>query len=152
VLSGAFLADRLRRRTPAGRLLTIGMSSLVGGPVALAAVRMPERVVFVVLGGLAMYLFAFSIPCVGPLLHQVVSPRLRATAMAAYLLVVHTMGNATAPTVIGWLSDRTNDLRLGLSAAPVMAVASGLVALWGSRFVGQDAGAMRGRLKTGAGE
>jgi predicted MFS family arabinose efflux permease len=147
VLSGAFLADHLLRRSPAGRLLTVSISSLLGGPVALAAVLVTGRVPFVILGGLAMYAFTFSIPCIAPLIHQVTRPRLRATAMAVYLFVVHTLGNATAPAVIGWLSDRSGDLRLGMILAPVMALVSGLVGLWGTRFVGEDAEEMRVRLQ-----
>jgi predicted MFS family arabinose efflux permease len=150
VLSGAFLADRLLRQTPAGRLLTISISSLIGGPVALAAVLVSDRVPFVVLGGLAMYAFTFSIPCIGPLIHQVTRPRLRATAMAVYLLVVHTLGNATAPAVIGWLSDQSGDLRLGMIVAPFMALGSGLVGLWGTRFVGRDAEQMKACLQAEA--
>jgi MFS family permease len=150
VLSGAFLADRLLRRTPSGRLLTIGISSLLGGPIALAAVLVTSRVPFVVLGGLAMYAFTFSIPCIGPLIHQVTRPRLRATAMAVYLFVVHTFGNATAPAVIGWLSDQSGDLRLGMILAPTMALVSGLVGLWGMRFVGEDAGEMQACLRAEA--
>ena len=150
VLSGAFLADRLLRRTPAGRLLTISISSLVGGPIALAAVLVTGRVPFVILGGLAMYAFTFSIPCIAPLIHQVTRPRLRATAMAVYLFVVHTLGNATAPAVIGWLSDRSGDLRLGMILAPMMALVSALVGLWGMRFVGEDAEKMEARLRAEA--
>jgi MFS family permease len=150
VLSGAFLADHLLRRWPAGRLMTIGISSLIGGPIALAAVLVSGRVPFVILGGLAMYAFTFSIPCIAPLIHQVTRPRLRATAMGVYLLVVHTLGNATAPAVIGWLSDQSGDLRLGMIVAPVMALASGLVGLWGTRFVGRDAEEMRARLQAEA--
>ncbi|MEA3376458.1 MAG: MFS transporter [Chloroflexota bacterium] len=150
VLSGAFLADHLLLRTPAGRLLTMSIGTLIGGPVALAAVLVPGRVPFVILGGLAMYAFTFSIPCVGPLIHQVTRPRLRATAMAIYLLVVHILGNATAPTVVGWLSDRSGDLRLGIVVAPLAALLSGLLGLWGTRFVAQDGKKMRARLRAEA--
>ena len=150
VLSGAFLADRLLRRSPAGRLLTVSISSLVGGAVSLAAVLVTGRVPFVILGSLAMYAFTFSIPCIAPLIHQVTRPRLRATAMAVYLFVVHTLGNATAPALIGWLSDRSGDLRLGMILAPMMALASGLVGLWGTRFVGEDAEEMEACLQAEA--
>jgi MFS family permease len=146
VLSGAFLADRLLKRSAAGRLLTISIGALVGSPLAVAAVFAPSRLVFVALSALAMIAFALSLPCTAPLLHQVCAPRLRATAMGLYLLVVHTFANATAPALIGWLSDRTGDLRVAVLAAPLVAMAGGLVGLWGTRFVGPDTEAMRARL------
>ncbi len=147
VLSGAFLADHLLRSTPAGRLLTVGVSSLIGGLAALAAVLVSGPALFVILGAVAMYAFTFYIPCIAPLIHQVTRPRLRATAMAVYLLVVHILGNATAPAVIGWLSDWSGNLRPGIVVAPLMALAGGVVALWGARFVGRDAEEMKTLLQ-----
>lgn len=130
--------------------MTMAISSVVGFPLALVAVFAPNRTLFIVLATLAVYLFTFTTPCIGPLIHQVVRPNLRATAMALYLLVVHVLGYAVAPAFIGWLSDRTGDLRLGVVVAPLVALASGLVGLWGARFVGGDERAMRERLRAEA--
>jgi MFS family permease len=146
VLSGAFLADHLLRRTAAGRLLTISVGALIGSPLAVAAIFVPNRLVFVTLSAVAMIGFALSLPCTAPLLHQVCPPRLRATAMGLYLLVVHTFGNATAPALIGWISDQTGDLRLAVLTAPLVALAGGLLGLWGTRFVRQDTETMMARL------
>ena len=148
VLSGGFLADRLLRRTPSGRLLTIGASFVAGFPLALAAILVLDQTLFIVLAALAMYLFSFYSPCMGPLIHQVVRPNLRATAIAFYLLVIHILGYATGPAVVGWFSDQTGDLRLGMVVALLMALVGGLVGLWGTRFVGQDAQAMMARLQS----
>jgi fucose permease len=147
VLLGAFLADRLLQRTSAGRLLTISVGALVGSPLAIAAIFVSNRILFVALSAAAMIAFALSLPCIAPLLHQVCVPGLRATAMGGYLLVVHTFGNATAPALIGWLSDRTGDLRLAVLGAPLLAVIGGLLGLWGKRFVESDAEAMRALLR-----
>jgi predicted MFS family arabinose efflux permease len=147
VLSGAFLADHLLQRTAAGRLLTISIGTLIGSPVAIAAIFVPNRLIFVVLSATAMIAFALSLPCIAPLLYQVCLPQLRATAMGFYLLVVHTFGNATAPALIGWLSDQTGSLRLAVLAAPLMAFAGGLLGLWGARFVGPNTETMRARLQ-----
>jgi MFS family permease len=146
VLSGAFLADRLLRRTAAGRLLTISIGVLIGSVLAMAAIFVSDRLLFVVLSAAAMIAFALYLPCIAPLLHQVSLPGNRATAMGVYLLVVHTFGNGPAPALIGWLSDQTGDLRLAVLAAPLMALIGGLIGLWGTRFVEQDAEAMRAQL------
>jgi len=147
VLSGGFLADWFLRRTPSGRLLIIGASFVVGFPLALAAILVPDRTLFIVLAALAMYLFAFYSPCMGPLVHQVIRPSLRATATAFNLFIVHVLGYATAPTVVGWFSDQTGNLRLGMVVALLAALVGGLVGLWGTRFVGRDAQAVVTRLQ-----
>jgi predicted MFS family arabinose efflux permease len=149
VMSGAVLADRLLQRTAAGRLLIVSIGALIGSPVATAAIFVPDRTIFVVLSATAMFAFALSLPCIAPLLHQVCLPQLRATAMGFYLLVVHIFGNATAPALIGWLSDQTGNLRLAVLAAPLVALAGGSLGLWGTRFVDPDVEAMSTRLREG---
>jgi predicted MFS family arabinose efflux permease len=147
VLSGGFLADRLQRRIPAGRLLLISASYAVGFPLALAAVLVDTLAPFFLLATLSVYFFTFYFPCVAPLIHQVTRPELRATALALYLLVVHILGNAVAPALIGWLSDQTGDLRLGIAVALTLALVGALVGFWGTRFVARDTQTMQGRLR-----
>jgi MFS transporter, Spinster family, sphingosine-1-phosphate transporter len=151
VLSGGFVADRLLRRTPAGRLLTFGLSYTVGFPLALAAVFASNTVLFLALAILAVYLFTFYFPCLAPLVHQVTRPELRATAMGIGLFVVHILGNAVAPTLVGWLSDQMGDLRLGLASALLAALLGAFIALWGTRFVGRDTQAMLNHLQINQG-
>lgn len=148
VLAGGVLADRLTRHTPAGRLLTIGLGYLLGLPFALLATFAPSPAVFIALAALAVSFFAVYLPCIAPLVHQVTRPEQRATAMGLYLFVVHILGNATAPALIGWFSDRTGDLRLGLVAALLAALFGALLSLWGSRFVGPDTQKMLASLAT----
>ena len=146
VLSGGFVADHLLRRTPAGRLLTFGLSYAVGFPLALAAILVPNIPLFLLLATLAVYFFAFYLPCSAPLIQQVTRPELRATAMGLGLFFVHILGNAVAPALVGWLSDQSGNLRLGLALALLAALLGALIALWGTRFVGRDSQAMLDRL------
>jgi predicted MFS family arabinose efflux permease len=148
VLSCGFLGDWLLQRTPAARLLIIGASAAAGFPLALAAICVPDRALFLVLSALATYLFTFYAPTIGPLVHQVTLPDVRATAIAFYLFLAHVLGSATSPAIIGVLSDRTGDLRLGVAAPLAAALAGGLLALWGTRYVAPDAEAVAVRLRT----
>jgi MFS family permease len=152
VLSGGLLGDLLTRRWPAGRLMVIGGSFVAGFPFALGATLATDWKPFLVLAFFSVYLFTLGYPCMGPLLHQVIRPNLRATAFAAYLLTIHLLGDATAPAVIGWLSDRTGDLRLALSLVVTITLFGGLLGLWGTRFVEGDAEEMVARLRASARE
>ena len=146
VLVGGAVADRLRSRTPAGRLLTMSLSYLLGFPLALAAVLVPNTLAFLLLASLAVFFFAFYFPCLAPLIHQVTRPELRATALGLYLLIVHLLGNAVAPALIGWLSDQSGDLRLGIAAVLSLSLLGALLGLWGTRFVAGDTQAMLDQL------
>jgi MFS family permease len=147
VLSGGFVADRLLRYTAAARLFTVSISYLLGLPFALLAIQAPSLPLFVLWAALTVYLFTFYFPCLAPLVHQVTRPGLRATAMAVGLLIVHILGNAPAPAMVGWLSDRTGSLRSGLEGVLFMALVAGLVGLWGTRFVQRDTERMWHRLE-----
>jgi MFS family permease len=150
VLSGGVLGDLLTRRWPSGRLLVIGASFVAGFPLAVGAALAADRTLFIVLAFFSVYLFTLGYPCMGPLVHQVVPPDLRATAFGAYLLAIHLLGDATAPAVIGWLSDRTGDLRLALALVVTLTLFGGLLALWGARFVARDVAQMAAGLRAGA--
>lgn len=147
VICGGFVADRLLRRTPAGRLLTIALSYLAGFPLALGALLAPNLTVSLGLAALAVFFFTFFFPCLAPLIHQVTRPELRATAMSLYLLFAHVLGNAVAPVLIGQVSDRMGDLRLGLAAALLLALLGAAIGLWGTRFVSRDTAALRDNLQ-----
>jgi MFS family permease len=146
VLSGGFMADRLLRRTQAARLLVLGLSYVAGFPLAMAALLVPNNTLFLATAALAVYFFSFYFPCLAPLVHQVTHPRLRATAMGIGLFIVHLLGNATAPAVVGWLSDRSGSLRLGLTTAMGVALLGAVIGLWGTRFVTGDTQAAIGQL------
>ena len=148
VLAGGIVADWLLVRMAAGRLLLMSVSVTLGVPLALGAIFVNNTVPFFILAMLAVFCFTFYFPCLAPLLHQVTRPELRATAMGLYLLIVHLLGNAVAPALIGWLSDEAGDLRLGLAAALVLALVGALIGFWGLRFVGRDTRAMLHELET----
>jgi predicted MFS family arabinose efflux permease len=149
VLCGGMVADRLFRRTMSARLITVGASFALGFPLAVLALFVPGSTPFFVLAAAAVFLFTFYFPCLAPLIHQVTRPELRATAMGLGLFFVHILGNAPGPALVGWLSDQTGDLRIGLAASLVAALLAALVAFWGTRFVRRDTVRVVERLRAG---
>lgn len=116
-LGGAFLADRLEKQFPgAGRLYTLALGTLLAIPCALFGIW-TESLVMVYLAMGAGVLFASSY--VGPILaalHDVVPPNRRGTATGVYLLVIHLLGDAISPSIVGWIADESS-LRIGLTCA-----------------------------------
>ncbi|HEX8895149.1 MAG TPA: MFS transporter, partial [Terriglobales bacterium] len=58
---------------------------------------------------------------------------IRATALAVNLFTIHLLGDAFSPTLIGYISDRTN-LQMGMVAMIVALALSGIVLLYGMQF------------------
>ncbi len=147
VLAGGFLADAAVRRHPGGRFMVIALGFLVGTPLAIGALLTTSGTLFLMGVAVSLFFFMFYFPCMAPLLHEVTQPSLRASAMGAYTMVVHIVGSALSGPLIGQISDRTGDLRLGLLLIPATALAGGLVALWGARFVARDRARMLAGLQ-----
>jgi predicted cation transporter len=62
-----------------------------------------------------------------------VSARIRATALAVNIFTIHLLGDAFSPTLIGYISDRSN-LEMGLTAMVVAVALSAIVLFYGMRF------------------
>jgi MFS family permease len=62
-----------------------------------------------------------------------VSGPIRATAVSINLFCIHAFGDTFSPQIIGAISDRTGDLRLGLGATLISLVVSCLILWIGSR-------------------
>lgn len=132
VLIGGWLADHLLKMDKGGRLLTVGVCALVGTPFAIAAFLVSNHILFIILAAIAILFYAAYIPCIGSQIQDMTSPLMRASSFGTYLLLGHLIGNLPAPIIIGWLSDLTGSLRLGLVLAPGVAFIGGLLFLVGA--------------------
>jgi MFS family permease len=63
-----------------------------------------------------------------------VSASVRATAVGLNLFIIHCFGDTFSPQIIGYLSDRTHSLNLGLGATLVFLVFSAIILRAGARF------------------
>lgn len=66
------------------------------------------------------------------IVNSVAAP-IRATAISVNLFVIHALGDAVSPRLIGILSDATN-LRIGLSITLITLTASGIILFTGARY------------------
>jgi predicted MFS family arabinose efflux permease len=132
-LSGGWLADRLLRRRSDAYYLVSGAAMAISTPLMFAAIYV---------GGPAMFPLIFVAEfCVlfntGPLNAAVVDSvgaNIRASAIALNLIVIHLLGDAASPTLMGYISDRTGSLQTAFLAGIAAVTVSAAILLYGRRY------------------
>lgn len=138
VTLGGLLADRLRRRTPAGRLIVGMANAAIPIPLLLAALQADDRNTALALFAVAQVFAALWLGAGSSTVQDLVLPHMRARASAVFLLFVTLIGLALGPYTVGRLSDLFGSLRLAFMASTVgYAVALGLFIL-AARSIARD--------------
>jgi hypothetical protein len=66
-----------------------------------------------------------------------VAASIRSTAIAFNLFIIHALGDAFSPRLIGHVSDATSSLRIGLGVTLIALAVSGVILFIGSQFAPQ---------------
>jgi len=134
-IAGAWIAQRWQRRDHRALYLLSGWGSLLAIPFAAAVFFGPPSV-FIAGAFLAeFFLFLGTGPLNATLVNSVAAP-IRATAISVNLFVIHALGDAFSPHLIGRISDATN-LRIGLGITLITLAASGAILFRGARYAPQ---------------
>ena len=139
-LLGGWLSDRLRRTDRTADLLISGWGLLLGMPLAVAAIAAPSLKVSIVFLFLAETMLFLNM---GPLNAAIVSVtplEKRSMAFAANIFVIHLLGDAASPTLIGLGSDHFGLSRALLAACAALGL-GGWVCLAARKGFGVDADA-----------
>ncbi len=131
-LIGGWLGDRLLRRSAGAYYLVSAIGMTIGIPLLLGAIF-----------GTGMFMFAaivaaefFLLLNTGPLNAAVVNSvgaHIRSSAIAVNLFVIHLLGDAFSPTLMGWISDKTN-LQTGFLSAVGALVLSAAILFLGMKY------------------
>jgi MFS-type transporter involved in bile tolerance (Atg22 family) len=137
-LAGGRLADRLHQRWRGGRVLVSGAGFVLGAPVCAALILVKDLRWFgpLILATYFLYTW-YNGPLVAVIL-DVVPPAVQASVLGAFVLFSHLAGDALAPPLIGYLSDRTGNLRTAMLLLPAVGLLGGLVILTALKTVGGD--------------
>ena len=84
-----------------------------------------------------MFLYTWYNGPLSAVIFDVVPPAVRASVLGAFVLFSHLAGDAIAPPLVGYLSDRF-ELRRAMLILPAVGVLGGLVILVGLRTVRRD--------------
>jgi MFS family permease len=143
-LFGGRMADLLQQRWRGGRVLASGAGFVLGGPVCMALLLVDDLRWFAPLVMATYFLYTWYNGPLAAVILDVVPPAVQASVLGAFVLFSHLAGDALAPPLIGYLSDRTGSLRTAMLLLPAVGVLGGVVMLIALRTVGRDMERVRG--------
>jgi MFS family permease len=137
VVVGGLVGDALARRTPAGHLLTIGGGFILSAPFGVLFLLHDSPRVFLPALFVAVFFLVLYVGSVNAVIHNVVHPSLRATAVAIFVLLIHLGGDFLSPGIVGLISDRRS-LQGAMLILPVIIFFAGLIAMAAASVVAAD--------------
>jgi predicted MFS family arabinose efflux permease len=136
-IAGGWLADRAQRYTTRSYFIVSGAGLLLGMPLAMAALKAPTFGSCAALLLVAEFFLFLNMGPLNAVIVAVTPARERSMAFAANIFVIHALGDAASPWIIGHWSDLWG-LRSALILASAALGAAGLFCAWGMRHYDQD--------------
>ena len=134
---GGFLADQWLKKKVEARLLFSALSSTLTAFIFIFGFYFlsgPAQFFLFLLGGTTAIAFASSAIAVT---QDVVHPGLRATAYSLCVIIMHLLGSALGPLVVGMISDRYG-IATALTLLPLSALWAGILFYVGSFYYAKD--------------
>jgi predicted MFS family arabinose efflux permease len=135
-LLGGLAGDKLRDRYPGSYFLVSGISMLVGFPMVLLVLWAPYPwywyFVFI-----ACFCLFFNTGPTNTVLANVTHPSVRASAFAFNIFVIHALGDAISPWLIGLIADLSS-MDVGFAVVSLAILLGGILWLWGAKYLARD--------------
>jgi len=136
VLCGGYVADRLQKKFPYGRLIAIGMALLLATPFLLLAIQSEEKQTVLVGLFVAGFFMSWYHGPVTAVIHDMMPRRAHSTSIGVYMFATQLVGGL-GPQVIGKISDQ-RDLQVALQIAAAVLVCGALLMLLVIHFIRRD--------------
>ncbi|MBN1546157.1 MAG: MFS transporter [Syntrophaceae bacterium] len=136
-LLGGFLGDLLQRKTPKGYLIVSAAGFALSIPCCIFAILTPNLTACMTAIFLSECLLFLNTGPLNTVIVNVSSPLYRATAFALNIFIIHALGDAISPTIIGCFSDRFG-LRQAMLIAPLFIFLALIFCLICCRYIKQD--------------
>jgi MFS transporter, Spinster family, sphingosine-1-phosphate transporter len=143
---GGLVGDFFRRRFGGAYFLVSAIGVIIAFPVSAAIVFVPFPLAWVFMF-VALFLLFFNTGPSNTAIANVTQPSVRAMAFAVNIFIIHALGDAAAPPLIGFVADRTN-MDVAFLVVTVTMFIAGVLWLCGAKFLASDtAAAERGQNK-----
>ncbi len=108
VVFGGFWGDALNKRARGGHARAIGLSALIQIPFGVSSLLVTNHLAFMALTAVAVFFLSVYNGPSAAVVDELGPPQFSATLQAVFMFGIHVLGNAPAPTVIGWIADRSS--------------------------------------------
>jgi MFS family permease len=132
-LLGGWIGDRLLKRYFGAYYSFSGIAMLIAVPFMVAAIYVGGTFMFPAIFAAVFFILVGTGPTNAALVNSV-SAGIRSTALAVNVFVIHLLGDAFSPALIGKISDKTGSLQVAFWVAFVAAGISGVILLYGAKF------------------
>jgi MFS family permease len=132
-LLGGWLGDRLLKRYAGAYYTFSGAAMLIAVPLMIAAIYVRGKFMFPAIFVAVFFVLIGTGPSNAAVVNSV-SASIRSTALAVNVFVIHLLGDAVSPRLIGRISDRTGSLQVAFWVAFAAAALSGIILLYGAKF------------------
>jgi MFS family permease len=135
-LLGGWIGDKLRPRLSGSYFLVSGVGILIACPAVVLMLYLPFPMAWVAVFVAEFFLFFNTGPS-NTILANVTHPSIRATAFALNILLIHALGDALSPPVLGHVAERYSwKVAFGLVVAAM--ASAGVLWLIGTRYLAKD--------------
>ena len=131
-LFGGWLGDRLLRKTDSAYYLVSGAGMALGIPAMIVALYVAGRPMMPGIVAAEFLLLVSTGPLNAAVVNSV-SAAVRSSAIGVNLIVIHMLGDAFSPPLMGYISDRSS-LPSAFIAAVVATALSAVVLFYGMRY------------------
>ena len=135
-LAGGFAADRLQERFAGSYFLVSGAGMLLAFPLFIATIYTPFPMAWVFLFGAVFFVFLNTGPS-NAALANVAPPKVRASAFALNILIIHCFGDAFSPPLLGAIAGRSN-MNVAFLVISLAMLISGIIWLVGMKYLAAD--------------
>ena len=129
---GGWIAQRWSRTNHRALYLVPAWSALLAVPPALICFFGPKALILPMLAAAQFFIFLGTGPLNAATVNSV-GPGVRATALAGQLFLIHVLGDAPSPRIIGLVSDHSN-LSVGLGVTLITFVVAAVLLFIGARY------------------
>lgn len=136
-LIGGWLSDKLTERFKGAYFWVSGIGIIVAAPFVLLMLKLPFPLAWGALAAAVFFLF-FNTGPTSTILANVTRPTIRATAFAVNIFLIHALGDAASPPLLGAIVGSGDRWNRAFGVVSVVMVVAGILWLWGAKFLVED--------------